>query len=277
MQRQIIKINEEKCNGCGVCVPNCPEGALQIIDGKARLVGELLCDGIGACIGNCPEGAIEIEKREADSYDELKVIANIVKAGDAVLKAHLKHLKDHNQKEYLDIALQYLKKNNIAVPNDADNENKPLPCGCPGTLTKDFRKESSASPDTASQSGPIKSELRQWPTQLHLVNPNAPYFQDCDLLITADCVAFTFGDFHRRFLKAKTLVMFCPKLDTTLAIYLEKLTNIIQNNQINSITIVKMEVPCCNGTLNLTEEALKRSGKNIVIKEYTISIRGEII
>lgn len=276
MKRQIIKIIEEKCTGCGLCVPNCPEGALQIIDGKARLVGELLCDGLGACIGNCPQGAITIEKREAEAYDEKKVIVNIVNSGEAVLKAHIKHLQDHHQNEYLDQAMEYLKEHNIPVPKTKEQDNaKPMACGCPGTLSQDFRK---TEPVHLNQNhGPVKSELRQWPTQLHLLNPNAQYFQDCDLLVAADCVAFSFGDFHQRFLKGKTLVMFCPKLDTGLDAYLEKLTAIIKNNTIHSITVVKMEVPCCNGTLKLTEEALRQSGKNIIIKEYTISMRGEII
>ncbi len=275
MKRQIIKINEDKCNGCGLCVPNCPEGALQIIDGKARLVGELLCDGLGACIGNCPENAISIEDREAVAYDERKVIANIVEAGDAVLTAHIKHLRDHRQSEYLNIALQYLKDNNIPVPELEVPEDS-LACGCPGSMTKDFRssENQNASPDPVPS---VRSQLRQWPVQLHLLNPRAPYFQDADLLIAADCTAFSYGDFHQRFLKDKTLIMFCPKLDNGIDIYLEKLTSILKENSIRSITVVKMQVPCCTGALNLTEQALKQSGKNIVIKEYTISIQGEIV
>jgi len=277
MKRQIIKIDEEKCTGCGLCVPNCPEGALQIIEGKARLVGELLCDGLGACIGNCPEGAILIEEREAEAYDELKVMKNIVKAGEEVLSAHLKHLKDHNQDEYLKLALSYLNNNNIPIPEEKQKE-QPQACGCPGTMTKDFREDESTPPpkEETQSNGPIQSELKQWPTQLHLVNPSAPYFQNADLLIAADCAAFAYGDFHRRFLKGKALVMFCPKLDTGLDIYLEKLIAIIKNNTINSITVVKMEVPCCYGTLKLAKDAVKESGKNVILKEYTISIRGDI-
>ncbi len=277
MKRQIIKIDEEKCNGCGECVPTCPEGALQIIDGKARLVGELLCDGLGACIGNCPEGAILIEEREAQTYDEIKVMENVVKGGDSVISAHLKHLKEHNQHEYLKQALDYLKKHNIAEPKLESKNEEPLPCGCPGTLMQDFRNDNDkAEEDESTPSGTIKSELRQWPTQLHLVNPSAPYFKDCELLIAADCVPFAYADFHRNFLKGKALVMFCPKLDTTMDMYLEKLTSIIRDNNIKSITVVKMEVPCCSGALKLTEKAIKQSGKNIDIKESTISIRGEI-
>jgi len=191
MKRQIIKIDEDKCNGCGLCVPNCPEGALQMIDGKARLVGELLCDGLGACIGNCPEGAITIEKREAEEYNEIKVIENIVNAGPEVLSAHIKHLNDHNQQEYLKQAIEYLEKNNIDVPDTKKKKEETLACGCPGTMMKDFRnKEEKIGVVHGGSSVSVKSQLRQWPTQLHLVNPHAPYFQNADLLIAADCVAF---------------------------------------------------------------------------------------
>ncbi|MCK5580463.1 MAG: 4Fe-4S binding protein [Candidatus Omnitrophica bacterium] len=275
MLRKIIKIDENKCNGCGACVPDCPEGALQIIDGKARLVGELLCDGLGACIGNCPEGAIAIEEREAEEYDEKKVMENVVKAGENVITAHIKHLKDHGQREYLEQAVNYLKEHNISIPASEEKTEEPLPCGCPGTMMKDFRSDKTEEIQE-QPSGTIKSELRQWPTQLHLVSPGAPYFQDCELLVAGDCVPFTYADFHRRFLKGKILIMFCPKLDAAMDMYLEKLTAIIQDNNIKSITVVKMEVPCCGGALKLTEEALKKSGKNIVVKEYTISIKGEI-
>lgn len=276
MKRKIIKIDEEKCNGCGKCVPNCPEGALQIIDGKARLVGELLCDGLGACIGNCPEGAITIEERDAEKYDEKKVMENVVKAGENVIAAHLRHLKEHGQHEYMKIAMEYLKENNIPVPNE-DAGKEPMPCGCPGSMMKDFRNAQPEETQEADTSVSLNSELRQWPTQLHLVSPQAPYFRDSDLLICADCVPFTYANFHKRFLKGKTVVMFCPKLDMDLEMYMEKLTAIIRDNNVKSITVVKMEVPCCYGSLKLTEEAVKRSGKNIVIKDYTISIRGDII
>ncbi|MCP4653547.1 MAG: 4Fe-4S dicluster domain-containing protein [Candidatus Omnitrophica bacterium] len=274
VKRKIIKIDEEKCNGCGKCVPNCPEGALQIIDGKARLVGELLCDGLGACIGNCPEGAIIVEERQAQEYSERKVIENVVKAGKNTIVAHLKHLKEHGQHDYLRQAQEYMKENNITVVCD-DGDKPSLPCGCPGTMTKDFRGKTNETAEEAPTVA-IKSELCQWPTQLHLLSPNAPYFQDCDLLIAADCVAFAYANFHKRFLKGKALAMFCPKLDTAMDMYLEKLTAIIRDNNVKSITAVKMEVPCCYGALKLTEEALKKSGKNIVIRECTISIRGEI-
>jgi len=275
VKRQIIKIDEEKCNGCGDCVPNCPEGALQIIDGKARLVGDLLCDGLGACIGKCPQGAITIEEREAEKYDEVKVIENVAKGGEKVILSHLNHLKEHDQSEFLEQALKYLNDNNISIPSLEEKKKEPVACGFPGTMMKDFRRPGDEQTEEAA-SITVKSELRQWPTQLHLVNPGAPYFQDCDLLVAADCVAFSLGDFHFRFLKGKSLVMFCPKLDSTMDLYLEKLTAIIRDNNIRSITVAKMEVPCCYGSLNLTREAVKNSGKNILIKEHTVSIRGDV-
>lgn len=290
MKRDIITIDEEKCTGCGECVPNCPEGAIQIIDGKARLVSDLSCDGLGACIGHCPEDAISIENREAEPYDERKVMENIVKAGPATIKAHLMHLKEHNQTEYLSQAIAYLREKGITPPEMDSGHAPGHPASCPGLKVMDFREERGATgggagagrQDAASASGvgqatAVKSELRQWPVQLQLVNPNAPYFQDADLVIAADCVPFSYANFHDRFLKGKTLIILCPKLDRVLEQYLEKLAEIFRINNIKSITLVHMEVPCCFGLTRLVEEALKRAGKNIVIKDYTVSIKGEII
>lgn len=276
MKRNIIKIDEELCNGCGLCANGCPEGAIQMIDGKARLVGELLCDGLGACIGGCPVGAIEIETREGEPYDELKVMDNIVAKGEATLKAHLKHLDDHKQTEYLDIAKKYLKDKGMDLPVYQE-EVKGMACGCPGSMMRDMRKKEAESPAVAPSLGGLNSELRQWPIQLHLLNPAAPYFRDADILVAADCTAFAYADFHRRFIKDKIMVMFCPKLDSGLDSYVEKLTDLFKGNNIKSITVVRMEVPCCNGAVRITEEALKRSGKNIIMKEYVISIDGKII
>ncbi|MBU2591007.1 MAG: 4Fe-4S binding protein [Nitrospinota bacterium] len=276
MKRNIIKIDEELCNGCGLCANGCPEGAIQMIDGKARLVGELLCDGLGACIGDCPVDAIQIETREAEPYDEVKVMGNIVAKGESTLKAHLKHLYDHKQEEYLMIAEKYMKENNIDVP-DYKGGNKDMGCGCPGSMMRDMRGKGEEKAAASQTTGPLSSALRQWPTQLQLLNPMAPYFKDADILIAADCTAFAYADFHRRFIKDKTMVMFCPKLDSGLEGYIEKLTTIFKENNIKSITVVRMEVPCCNGALRIAEEALKRSGKNILMKEYVVSIDGNII
>jgi len=282
MKRDIITIDEEKCTGCEECVPNCPEGAIQIIDGKARLVSDLSCDGLGACIGHCPEAAMSVENREAEPYDEAKVMANIVKAGPATIKAHLLHLKDHNQTEFLTQGLAYLREKGVTIP-DLSAGDEPAACGCPGMKVMDFREDGAGSGEggcTAgqdSESIAARSELRQWPVQLQLLNANAPYFQDSDLVITADCVPFAYPNFHNRFLKGKALIILCPKLDKVLEQYLEKLTEIFKNNNIKSITVVHMEVPCCFGLGRLVEEALKRSGKNVIIKDYTVSIKGEII
>ncbi|MGD8629081.1 MAG: 4Fe-4S binding protein [bacterium] len=286
MKRDIVTIDEEKCTGCGECVPNCPEGAIQIIDGKARLVSDLSCDGLGACIGHCPEGAMSVENREAEPYDERKVMVNIVKAGPATIKAHLLHLKDHNQTEFLSQAMGYLKEKGITPPDLSAGEEATANVGCPGMKMMDFREEAgrpggeAAGPDAegrGTKSIAARSELRQWPVQLQLLNANAPYFQDADLVIAADCVPFAYPGFHNRFLKGKALIILCPKLDRVLEQYLDKLTEIFKNNDIKSITVVHMEVPCCFGLGRLVEEALKRSGKNTIIKDYTVSIKGDII
>lgn len=265
MLRKIIKIEDEKCTGCGLCIPNCPEGSLQMIDGKARLVSELSCDGLGACIGECPVGAISIEEREAEAYDELVVIKNIAKAGVNTIKAHLEHLNSHGENDYLKIAINYLEKNKINVPfYKKSTEHK----GCPGSKTMDMTAQKSENISKIS----INSELRQWPIQLGLLSPNASFFKDAELLIAADCVPFSYANFHQKFLKNKVMLNFCPKLDSDIEIYIEKLTAILKNNNIKSITIVRMEVPCCSGTSKILETALKNSNKNIIIKEYIISL-----
>jgi len=275
MLRNVITIDADKCNGCGICMPNCPEGALQMIGGKARLISDLFCDGLGACIGRCPQGAISIEKREAAPYDEAKTMENIVKAGPGVIKAHLEHLKDHNQKEYLSQALAYLKAKKIKLPESEETKMDEHACSCPGSKTVDMRRE-----DGTAEAGAevkLRSELRSWPIQLHLVNPSAPYFKDSDIVIAADCAAFSYADFHRKFLKGKIPIIFCPKLDDSHDLYVEKLAEIFKNNTVKTISIVHMEVPCCFGVETVVSEALKRSGKNIVLKEYTVSIKGELV
>ncbi|MBF0594803.1 MAG: 4Fe-4S binding protein [Candidatus Omnitrophica bacterium] len=277
MKRSIIKIDEEKCNGCGLCVPSCHEGAIRIVNGKARLAADSLCDGLGACLGECPQGAIRIEEREAATYNEIEALENIMKEGPGAVAGHLKHLAEHGQKQYLREAEEYLKAKEGKVSKDEDT--KPMACGCPGSMTRDFRRKDAAQPvDGASAAaGPVASALQQWPVQLRLLNPQAPFFQDADLVVSADCVPFTFADFHRRFLKNKVLVIFCPKLDEDLEEYREKLTEIFRANDIRSVTMVRMEVPCCGGTVSLVEDAVRQSGKSIILKEYTISLRGEII
>lgn len=273
MKRKIIKIDTDICNGCGACVPNCPEGAIQMIDGKARLISDIFCDGLGACIGNCPIGAIEIEEREAEEYSETKTMSNIVRQGENTIKAHLKHLKGHGEVKFLSEALSYLRDNKINIPN-LEEEN--MHEGCPGSKMMDFSKKESTGNEVGSNLK-LESELTQWPIQMQLLNPNAPYFDNAEIVVAADCVPFTYPDFHRKFLKGKKLIIFCPKLDKVIDSYIEKLSLILSSHEIKSITIVRMEVPCCGGTNYVVEEALKKSGKNIIIKEYTISLQGEII
>lgn len=268
MKRDIITIDEDKCNGCGQCIPGCPEGALQIIEGKARLINDLFCDGLGACIKNCPQDAIKIEKKEAAPYDEYKTMENIVKGGEKVIQAHLKHLKDHGQKEYLDKAIRYLEQKSLHIP---DYEVK-TQCNCPSATSKTINREKVPGSDVN-----IGSQLKNWPIQLMLMNPDASYLENADLLISADCAPFSYANFHQKFLKNKVLIMFCPKLDKTIDAYIDKLSYIFANKDIQSISIVHMEVPCCSGIEIIVKKALEKAQKIITIKDYTISISGEII
>ncbi len=275
--RSIIKIKEEKCNGCGLCIPNCPEGALQVIDGKARLISDLFCDGLGACLGYCPEGAIEIIEREAEPYDEYQVMENIVKQGDNVIKAHLLHLKEHGEKELFNQALDYLREHDYKIPQDIESES---PClhtyeqsGCPGSKAMDFREQI----DEIESTVKIKSQLRQWPVQLHLVSPRAPYFENADLLLAADCVAYALGNFHSDYLKGKSLTIACPKLDEGQDVYLEKLKDLIETAKINTLTVMIMQVPCCMGLLQLAKLAITQSKRKIPLKFIVVGIQGEIL
>ncbi len=277
VKRKIIQINEEKCDGCGLCIPNCPEGALQIIDGKVRLMSDLFCDGLGACMGHCPQGAIAVEERDAEPYDERRVMENIIKQGKNVIGAHLFHLKDHGQAEYFKQAVELLKEKGIKNPLDEGPQNEVSTrshgfSGCPGSKMMDFREKRLVEDDKSA--GKTVSQLRQWPVQIHLVGAFAPYLQDADLLICADCVPFAYADFHRDLLKGKTLLIGCPKLDD-LSSYEEKLTEIFRNNKIRSVTYAHMEVPCCFGLIDTIKAAISASGRDIPFKEITISISGE--
>jgi len=271
MKRQIIKIDDTKCTGCGACIPGCPEGALQIIDGKARLVSDLFCDGLGACLGTCPEGAIEVEEREAEPYNEAIVMENIMAAGENTIKAHLKHLKDHGEMTYNGQALEILKAK--GYDTDALTREEVMACGCAGTQARKIEKTETSN----NYSGTILSELRQWPVQLTLVNPAAEYFENADLLISADCVPYAFADYHRKFLKGKIVVTFCPKLDMDIERYIEKLSQIFMLHEIKSVTIVRMEVPCCGGTEIILKRALEKAGKLHFVKVFVISAEGDII
>lgn len=295
MKRQIITIDERKCTGCGDCIPGCPEGALQLIDGKARLVSDLFCDGLGACIGHCPTGAMRIEEREAEPYDEKRVMQeSIVRGGPNVIAAHLRHLRDHGANDYLQDALDYLEAAGIANPLEHGAEAPVVASchktehaspahghhggGCPGSRTMDFRSgngHASAAPVTREM--PAPSELRQWPVQLHLVSPLAPYYEGSDLLLAADCVAFAAGDFHQRLLRGRTLAVACPKLDSGMDVYVEKLAAMIDMARINTITVAIMEVPCCGGLMSVVAEALQRAKRKVPVKKVMIGVQGDTL
>ncbi len=234
MKRDILKIDEELCNGCGQCVPNCHEGALQVINGKIRLVSELMCDGLGACIGHCPEGAITIETREAEPYNESKVI-------------------------------EQLKVSAINVHEGG---------GCPGSRAMVIEKTDRNGSITLTDQ---PSELRQWPVQMHLVNPDASCFRNSDLLLAADCVAFSMGNFHNNFLKGKSLAIACPKLDNGSDIYIEKLAALIDAAKVNTITVMMMEVPCCGGLLKMVRAALDNASRKVPVKKIVVSISGQVL
>jgi ferredoxin len=274
MKRKIIEIIEEKCDGCGQCLPECPEGAIQIIDGKARLISDLFCDGLGACIGHCPTGAIQVIEREAEPYDEIRVMENVARQGQNTIKAHLQHLQDHGGGKFLEQALTYLSENDIAVP---EWKSEVAACaqgpGCPGsqnTVLIDQIQAPDNSPD-------IPSALSHWPIQMHLVSPMAPQFIGSDLVLAADCVAFTLGNFHQKFLPGKTLAIACPKLDNQQQIYLEKLKVLIDQAEIKSLTVMIMQVPCCRGLMMLAQEAVSTSVRDIPIKMIVVGIQGEIL
>lgn len=301
MKRKIINIDETKCTGCGQCIPDCPEGALQLIEGKARLVSDLFCDGLGACIGTCPEGAISVIEREAEAYDERAVMATIARQGKAVIKAHLEHLVGHGQKSLYDTAIEYLIENTIPIP-DHDNtayprkSGQPVPkppvqkhtagncppgadahppfAACPGSSARSISRNTPAINRQPSEKS--ESELRQWPVQLKLLNPAAPYFDNADLLISADCVPFAHAGFHTEFLRDRIVIIFCPKLDSDIEGYITKLAEIFTRHTIKSITVVHMEVPCCGGVRYVVDQALGQSGKMIPVTDKTILIDGGV-
>ncbi len=335
MQRDIIKIDEERCNGCGLCVPNCHEGALQVIDGKVRLVSELMCDGLGACIGHCPEGAITIEKREAEPYDEIIVISDMVKKGSNTVIAHLRHLKDHHEYGYLEEGTTWLEVHSkelsfsveevLAAVNGNGGKVKAAP-GAPaargghgahgthdadgghgghgghaahgthdadggrgghgghaahghhgGSCPGSRERVMNPAPAFAPVPGEIPSQLTHWPVQMHLVNPNSPAFRGADLMLAADCVAFSLGSFHNSFLKGKALAIACPKLDHGTETYIDKLTVMIDTAKVNTITVMMMEVPCCGGLVQMVRTAMARASRKVPVKAVMVSIDGKIL
>lgn len=275
MKRKIVKINEELCNGCGLCIPNCQEGALQIIDDKARLISDLFCDGLGACLGHCPEDAITIEEREAEPYNERKVMEIISTQGENTIKAHLSHLKDHGEMEYYNEAIAYLKENNININlENTNNMEKKSPCGCPGSQTIDLREE--VKNESAAFDGKVPSQLRQWPIQMHLISPHASYFKNADVLIAADCTSFAMGGFHSDLMKGKAIGIACPKLDSDMEIYVDKIKAMIDEANINTLTVAIMEVPCCGGLLSMAKMAVEKATRKVPIKLIVVDIKGGI-
>lgn len=236
MIRKIINIDEKKCNGCGACADACHEGAIGMIDGKAKLLREDYCDGLGDCLPACPTGAITFEEREAPAYDHEAVMANKAKA---------------------------------------DGGNKRAQFTCPGSMAKKIAREADEQKVLLEESAAVNSMLSQWPVQIKLVPVSAPYFDGANLLIAADCTAYAYGDFHRKFIKNKVTLIGCPKLDE--GDYSEKLTAILEQNDIKSVTIVRMEVPCCGGIEMAAKKALQASGKFVPWQVVTISTDGRII
>lgn len=287
MKRDVVKIDEALCDGCGNCITGCHEGALQLIDGKARLISDLLCDGLGACIGHCPQGAITIEKREAEPYDEIKVMRMMIEKGKNTVVAHMKHLKEHGETGFLKQAVGFLKENEASIPFDINEVIKEIHGlrvagmhahqggGCPGSQAQTINRP--ASGFSMVQDNQATSELRQWPVQMHLINPSASYFQNSDLLLAADCVAFAMGNFHQKMLKGKSLAIACPKLDQGQGVYTDKLVALIEQARINTLTVAIMQVPCCGGLLQMAKNAVAQANRKIPVKLLVISIEGEIL
>ncbi|PID92297.1 MAG: 4Fe-4S ferredoxin [Bacteroidetes bacterium] len=339
MERDMVKIDETLCDGCGACIPNCHEGALQIIDGKARLVSDLMCDGLGACIGHCPQGAISIERREAEAYNEEKVMALMVSKGENTVVAHLQHLRDHQETGYLKEGVSWLMEHENELGfritdvldrvHNVKSGEEQAACGCPGSAARSFAPQAAAHtgnpmagrriaavaagaggipggaqgagsfvsgggmagasaagdegifPGQLSMPGqePAKqaSQLRQWPVQMHLINPGASCFRQADVVLAADCVAFSLGDFHSRWLAGKSLAIACPKLDSGLESYVEKIRALVDDAKINTLTVMMMHVPCCGGLIRLVDKALGLTNRKVPVKMVIVSAEGEIL
>jgi len=276
MRRKIIRIDERKCNGCGLCIPGCPEGALRIVDGKARLVGDVYCDGLGACLGHCPEGAIFVEEREAADYDEVRVMENVLRQGRETVKAHLEHLREHNETGHLNAALEFLRRREQQAPNPFDFPiHPPMPAqgGCPGSQSTTLSQVQ----HLGEESGGRTSHLTHWPIQLHLINPLAPHYHGADLLLVADCVPFALADFHKDYLRGKKLTIACPKLDDGQEAYLQKLTALVDRAGIRSVTVMIMQVPCCSGLLHLARRAVDQASRRVPIEAIVVSLEGKIL
>ena len=253
MKRKIIKIDEEKCTGCGLCVPGCAEQAIQIIDGKARLVSDVFCDGLGACLGECPEGALAIEEREADAFDEKQVHEALAR----------------REKKEASASREPSSPQSLHVMASSGG-------GCPGSAHTVFEKKSIPATGRA-ETGPQPSELTHWPIQLHLINPAADFFRGRDVVLAADCVAFSIGDFHQRFLKGKSLIIACPKLDSGQEEYIEKIRRLADEAKINTLTVIIMQVPCCRGLMQIAQAGLQKASRKVPLKAVVASIKGDIL
>lgn len=287
MKREIIEIDEDKCNGCGICAHGCHEGAIQMINGKAVLINELLCDGLGACIGDCPRDAIQVTIREAEPYSEIKVMESLVPKGEAVVFAHLKHLQQYGEEKWLEQGREFLLKHQKSINFDctallvrleAENifNNIQQDCSlgsCPGSEEKII----AAKPETYAVDVQQESALTHWPVQLHLINPQSSVFHNADLLMSADCVSHALGNFHSRFLRGKKLAIACPKLDSNTEAYIDKLQVMIAESNLKSIHIMMMEVPCCHSLLSMVKEAMQRSRRLIPLKISVVGTDGSIL
>jgi len=267
-----------------------------MIDGKARLVSDLMCDGLGACLGHCPQGAITIEKREAEPYNETKVMEIMVTKGENTVVAHLQHLKEHNELEFLKEGVQYLNDHKAELDfsvadvmhrvHHAKVEEEQLACGCAGSEARSFAPQSvsgSAIPAAGAftmAAGAVAeqpSELKQWPVQMHLINPGASYFRQSDLVLAADCVAFSVGNFHSKWLKGKNLAIACPKLDSGLESYVEKIRGLIDEAKINTLTVMMMQVPCCGGLMQMVKMAAGQAERKVPVKRIIVGVEGDIL
>jgi len=246
VKRKIIEIDEDLCTGCGNCVITCAESALEIIDGKAKVVNDVFCDGLGACLGECPEGALKIIEREAVDFDEKAV------------EEHLEGLK----------IKEILKQTTTQEPGN-------VACGCPGSHMMSFTECDDGEEQVLE--GTIKSQLRQWPIQMHLISPTAPYYQGADVILSADCVGYSLGGFHPEYLKGKSLAIACPKLDQGQEIYIEKIRSWIDDAKINTLTVLTMQVPCCSGLVYLAKEGAARAKRKVPIKSTVVSLQGDIL
>lgn len=266
MKRKVIRIDEEKCTGCGLCIPNCHEQAIKIIDGKARLINDAICDGLGACLGECPEGALTLEERETEPFDRKMVLENLMQKEAAAMEDHLKKLADGGDIELHKEYGSFLKL----------IKGEPTGQSCPGSAHAVFEKKIAGTANI-QQENTQQSALTHWPIQLHLLNPVADFIAGKDVVLAADCVAYSLADFHNRFLKGKILAIACPKLDHDIEVYAEKIRQMADEAKINTLTVIMMQVPCCRGLLQIALSALQKAARKVPLKAIIISTQGEVL